>query len=61
MAVPEVIRFPFSVQPDRGSRFPADTFHDPALRSGSPPFLPHLFQSRPDGTALSFAAGGLCI
>jgi hypothetical protein len=62
MAVTEVIRFPFGVQPDRGSRFPADAFHTSALQSGSQPLLPELFfKSRPDGPAILFAAGGLCI
>ena len=49
MAVAEVIRFPFSVQLDRGTTFPADAFRDPPLRDpGSPHILLYLFQARPD-------------
>jgi hypothetical protein len=62
MAATEVIHFPLGVQLDRGTTFLADAFRDSAAwPSGSPPHLPHLLQGRPDGTALSSAAGGLGI
>jgi hypothetical protein len=62
MAATEVIHFPFTVQLDRGTTFPADAIRDStASPPGSPPHLFDLLQARPDVTALSSAAGGLCM
>jgi hypothetical protein len=62
MAATEVIHFPLCVQLDRGATFPADASRDStASPPGSPPHLLALSQGHPDGTALSPAAGGLCI
>jgi hypothetical protein len=62
MAATEVIRFLFSAQLDRRTKFLPHAFRDSASSPpGSPPHLLDLLQGRPDGTALSSAVGGLGI